>query len=644
MRNQWRLLLLRCNPRSQFHVPQFQVHSTPISRSISSLLHSPSPQMPVFQNPNFRCYSSSELAVEHKDSDQVVAVIDIFSKQLGNNDEIKLELERNSIVISHDLVVNVLSNPSTHFDVAKRFFDWVSEVESERLSSKSYNWMLGTFGANGFAKEFWELVGDMKRKGYGVSKGAYVRALEKFEKEGMGSDVEKLKELFASGSIDNSVEKLSSRICKVIRQEVWGDDVEKRLRELNVAFSSELIGMVLKNLETEPNKALIFFRWLEESGLFKHDARTYNALARVLGREDSVEKFWRVVDEMKEAGCEMEIDTYIEVLGQFIKSKIMKDAVDLYEFAMGGVIKRPLQECTFLLRKITVSKELDMDLFSRVVRIYKESGNTLTNSTLDAVLKSLTSVGKFGECNKVLKAMEEGGLLPSGNLQSKIAFQLSSHGKKDEASKFMENIEESGSTPDHKTWESLVEGYYVAGDLDKAYEFFQKMIEKEGVSSAGYALELLVTACCLKNRALKVFKLLSDMVNERGLKPWHTTYKELTSKLLAQGRFKEALSLIGLMKSQGYPPLLDQFIEYISKNGTADDAVEFLKEMTVKRFPSKSVFLRVFEAYFKAGRHNEAQDFLSKCPRYIRNHADVLNMFCDVKSSVESVADTAVAV
>ncbi|CAK9185948.1 unnamed protein product [Ilex paraguariensis] len=140
------------------------------------------------------------------------------------------------------------------------------------------------------------------------------------------------------------------------------------------------------------------------------------------------------------------------------------------------------------------------------------------------------------------------------------------------------------------------------------------MVDKEGASYAGYVLELLVNAYCRKNWAMDACKLLSDVVNEKELKPRHSTYKLLLSKLLVQGRFKEALNLLVLMKSQGYPTFLDPFIEYISKTGTTDDADKLLKTMTVKSFPATSVFLRAFEAYFKAGRHNEAQDFLLRCP------------------------------
>ncbi|KAK3018712.1 hypothetical protein RJ639_005053 [Escallonia herrerae] len=164
------------------------------------------------------------------------------------------------------------------------------------------------------------------------------------------------------------------------------------------------------------------------------------------------------------------------------------------------------------------------------------------------------------------------------------------------------------------------------------------MVDNEGTSCAGYAFEMLVTAYCRKNRVVDVFKLLLDMVNERKLILWHSTYKLLISKLLVHGGLKEALNLVVLMKNIGYPPFLDPFLKYISKTGTADDACMFLKAVSVRNFPSTSVYLCVFEAYFKIGRHNEAHDFLSKCPGYIRNHADVLTLFCPVKSSGEALA------
>ncbi|XP_050381816.1 pentatricopeptide repeat-containing protein At5g15980, mitochondrial-like [Argentina anserina] len=651
MRHPWqRLLLLRSHLRSSPHVLS---HSQVISQSnLHSFSHfhthtlhpklptlpptfdfSPNPRLPISRS------LSSEPEVESKDPDHSV-VAEIFSRPRDEAD-VRKDLELNSVEFGHDYVLSVLKSVESSPDVARRFFDWVLLYEGKGLSSKSYNQMLCVLGVNGNVEEFWEMVDVMKKKkGYGVSRWVYNRVLEKFEKDGLGSDAEKLRGIFALGSVGGS----ARRVSKIVRNEVWSDDTEKQLQGSGVAFCADLVKMVIEELRAEPTKALIFFRWVEEAGLFKHDQETYNAVARVLARKECQDRFWKVVDDMRSNGYELESETYDKGFTGFLKKRpLIEDAVGLYEIAMAGTSKPSSELCTYLLKKIVVGKELDMGLFSRVVRIYTESGNALTNSMLDAVHKSLISVDRSGVCNKVIKVMVEGGLVVSGSLLSKIAFKLGTAGKEDEANDFINIVLEVGTDPSYKAWSSLIEGCCLGGHLEKASDCFQKMLQREGVASvASGCFEFVVDTYCKKGKATDACKFLSDWVSKRQLKPWQTTYKLLISKLLSQGEFRDALHILGLMKNDGYPPFIDPFIKHVSKYGTGDDAIAFLKTMASKEFPSTIVFLRVFEAYFKAGRRSEAQDFLSTCPGYIRNHADVLNLFCPDKSG-EGAAPNVVA-
>nr|XP_043615113.1 pentatricopeptide repeat-containing protein At3g02490, mitochondrial-like [Erigeron canadensis] len=639
MRNQWRLLvhLQRSkSPLSILHYKKVQSLSNIYIKNHTTF-NSHTPRF-HFQYP--RLYSSLSLSLEKNTNQSYDELIELYSDPNKTNEEIMLELQskNNPLIVNDDYVNGLFKNRGTEPGSGKAFYDWVMGKGNGDLGSNSFNRLLGMLGGNGLVSEFWELVEVMKRKGYGVKKGASDRAMARFEKDGLDGDVERLKGLFEFGSGDGSVERVGSRVCKVIREGPWGDDVEMKLREMGVVFSGVLVKMVLENIGADVNKALIFFRWVQESGLYKHDEKTYNAMARVMAKEDYLEKFWRLVEEeMWDAGFDMEEDTYVGVLSWFVSKKMLDDAVYLYEFAMRGYVKPSVQDCTFLLRKIVTSDELDMKLFSNVLRAYKEGGNVWTNSVLDTVLKALTSVGRYGECNKILRAMEEFGFYPDEKLQGKIGFQLSKDGKTEEAAQFLDFMETSGIISSYKTWGSLIDGYCISGHLDKACDCFQKLIKNEGISCAGYALETLTNAYCSKGRAVEAYKLLSEVVVGKDVKPWHTTYKLLIRNLLAQGLFEEATNLFTPMKAHGYPPYLDPFVKYVTKSGTTDDTVMFLKAMTVKKVPSTAVYVRVFRAYLKAGRHSEAQEFLSKCPRFIRNNVDVLNLF----SSMKPVKDTA---
>lgn len=585
---------------------------------------------------------SSEPAIKEKPSADAI-VIEIFSR-LSGEDEIRKELESSDIVISQDLALKILRKLESNPDVAKRFFQWITEASPGELTSKNYNMMLRILGGNGLVDEFWGLVDAMKKKGHGLSANVRDKVGEKFEKDGRENDLVKLRKLFASDVLDNSAEKVCVRVCKIVMKEEWGDDVEKRVRDLNVEFQSDLVKMIVESLDVEPRKALLFFRWIDESGLFKHDEKTYNAMARVLGKEKFLDRFQNIIGEIRGAGYEVEIETYVRVSTRFCQTKLIKEAVDLFEIAMAGSSSnKPTPHCfCLLLKKIVTAKILDMDLFSRAVKAYTTNGKVLTDAMLKSVLKSLRSVDRVVHSNEVLIAMNKGGYVPSSDLQSMIASGLSRKGKKDEADELVDFMEASGNDLDDKAMASLVEGYCDSGKLEEAIVSFEKMVGKPGVTYADYAFEKLVLAFCNKNQTRDAYKLLSAQVKQNQLKPRQSTYKILvrnllTKKIARDGGFEAALSLLPIMKDHGFPPFIDPFMNYFSTTGKSTEALGFLKAMTSKKFPSISVVLRVFETMMKSARHSEAQDLLSLCPNYIRNNPDVLELFNSMKPNESAV-------
>ncbi|ESQ41581.1 hypothetical protein EUTSA_v10012887mg [Eutrema salsugineum] len=659
---QWRLMLLRSYGRSHLAYPspysQFQV-TTIATRSFSCFLHLPSGIGALQQSEELRSLRSrirssagmlesvgrsfsSEPVIEEKPTAEGI-VIDIFSRFSGE-DELRKELESSKIVISQDSALKILRRLESNPDVARRFFQWITKAFPGELTSKNYNMMLRILGGNGLVDEFWGLVDAMKKKGHGLSANVRDKVGEKFQKDGLESDLVRLKKLFPSDCLDNSAESVCDRVCKIVKEEEWSDDVEKRLRDLNVEFQSDLVKMIVESLGVEPRKALLFFRWIDESGLFKHDEKTYNAIAKVLGKENFLDRFQNIVIEMKSAGYEVELETYVRVSTRFCQSKLIKEAVDLFEIAMAGSSSnKPTPHCfCLLLKKIVTAKNLDMGLFSRPVEAYTINGKVLTDAMLKSVLKSLISVDRVAQSNEVLKAMEKGGYLPSSDLQSVIASVLSRKGKKDEAEELVDFMEAFGNNLDDKAMASLVEGYCDSGEIEEALVSFDKMVGKAGVSYADYAFEKLALAYCNKNQARDACKLLTAQVKQNQLKPRHSTYKLLvrnllTKKIARDGGFEEALNLLPLMKDHGFPPFLEPFMNYFSKTGTSTEALGFLKAMTSKNFPSTKLVLSVFETMMKSARHSEAQDLLSTCPSYIRNHSDVLELFNSMKPNESAV-------
>ena len=135
----------------------------------------------------------------------------------------------------------------------------------------------------------------------------------------------------------------------------------------------------------------MFFRWVEGNPSFEIDGRVSNEIARVLGREDCINDFLKILHTMRITGFEIEKETYVKVFNRFYKHKMISTAVELYEFAIEASKNLSYHDFIFLLKKIIVSKDLD------TIRIYTSVENYIKGSAFDGVLKSLRSVGRLGE-------------------------------------------------------------------------------------------------------------------------------------------------------------------------------------------------------------------------------------------------------
>jgi len=193
-----------------------------------------------------------------------------------------------------------------------------------------------------------------------ISHDAIINA-RKFEKGGMDGEAVKSRELFDK----DTFERIYSR--KYFKfPTLYQFPYEPYLAKPE--FSSEFVELALQNLENAPNKALIFFRWVEKSGQFKHDERTYTKMAMILQSEYLIDHFWKLVYHMRKAGFKMGENTYLSFHERFILKRMLKDAVKLYEFVMAGPNK--CLGCRNLLSSIVSSNEFDMDLLGLLLLVF----------------------------------------------------------------------------------------------------------------------------------------------------------------------------------------------------------------------------------------------------------------------------------
>ncbi|XP_054820869.1 pentatricopeptide repeat-containing protein At3g48250, chloroplastic isoform X2 [Prosopis cineraria] len=548
------------------------------------------------------------------------------------SDGLERELQKSCPFMTHETVVYILKRLDKNPEKVFSFFNLVNEKNMFTPSSSVYSLLLRILATKQTMKQFWITLRMMKEKGFFIDQETYMTILRTLKMAKMESESVALTHFYNRMMQESAMGNVIAKVVDVIAGSEWTPEVENDLAKLKILVSDNFVLRVLKELRYCPLKAFKFFQWAGKRSDYEHSTVTYNAIARVTARDESIEEFWSIVDEMKSAAHEMDIDTYVKICRNFLKKKMIEDAVKLYELMMDGPYKPSTQDCSMLLKWISRGDPPNLDLVDRVVNKYASTGHILSKSIYDGVHRSLTGAGKFDEAKKIVEVMRNDGYEPDNITYSQFVFGLCKMGRLEEACRVLDDMESCGCIPDIKTWTILIQGHCAANEVEKALLCFARMIEKGGEADADL-LDVLVDGFLNVKKIDGAHNLLLEMIGKCRVSPWQATYKKLIDKLLEVRKFDEALDLLRLMKEHNFPPFSEPFVKYISEVGTVEDAEEFLEVLSVKSYPSFSTYLRIFESFFKEGRHFEAKDLLYKCPPHIRSHHKICELFGSAKSS-----------
>ncbi|XP_030495818.2 pentatricopeptide repeat-containing protein At3g48250, chloroplastic [Cannabis sativa] len=539
--------------------------------------------------------------------------------------ELENELENFNQEWTHGTVIYVLRNLDKDPQKASDFFFWVCENIGFKPNFLIYKLVLRILARKELMKRFWIVLMRMKIAGLYIDEETYSEILLQLRKKNLASDVAFLTQFYNSTTQENAMDGVVKKFVNIIRGSKWSYRVERQLEELNIVYSDSIVVMVLKELRKYPLKVGRFFRWVAQFPGYKHNSVTYSAFAWTLARPDKHKEFWKVIEEMKGMGHEMDIDSYRKISKQFLKHKMMVDAVKLFEYVMDGPYEPSANDCCRLLRTISVSYNPDLNLVYRVLKKLENTEATVSKTIYDWIHRSLASAGRFDEAERIVNVMSNSGFAPDNITYSQVVFGLCKAKRLEEASKMLVEMEESGCTPDNKTWTILIQGHCVAGEIDKALVWLSKMMEKH-LNVDADLLNVLIDGFLSQRKIEAAYTFLIKMMDKLGLRPLQVTYRKLIEKLLQVRRFEEALCLLRLMK-RDYQPYPDPFSDYIAKFGTVEDAVQFLKALTLKDYPSPSAFAHVFRSLHREGKHSEANDLLCKCPHHIQQDFEICRIF-----------------
>ncbi|KAF5178746.1 Pentatricopeptide repeat-containing protein mitochondrial-like [Thalictrum thalictroides] len=210
---------------------------------------------------------------------------------------------------------------------------------------------------------------------------------------------------------------------------------------------------------------------------------------------------------------------------------------------------------------------------------------------------------------------------------------------------FKTAVTKFGIVPNVKSYNLLIRGFCVNGDLSIAYSLFNKMFKREILPDVE-TYRILMQGLCRKSQVNKAFDLLEDMLN-KGYVPDTLSYTTLLNSLCRKKKLREAYKLLCRMKVKGCNPDIVHYNTVIlgfCREHRAPDAVKVIEDMPMNGcIPNLVSYQTLVNGLCNQGMLDEAksylEDMISKgfAPHFSSFHA-LIKGFCNVGKMEEACA------
>nr|GEW48824.1 pentatricopeptide repeat-containing protein At2g37230 [Tanacetum cinerariifolium] len=350
-------------------------------------------------------------------------------------------------------------------------------------------------------------------------------------------------------------EKIESLITRMMSNRAWTTRLQNSIRNLVPLFDHDIVYNVLHSCEKKPDIALQFFRWVERSGLFKHDQETTFKMIEILGNSGKLNHGRCILLDMPKKGLKWNEDLFIVLIDSYGKAGIVQESVKIF-------------------------------------RSMEELGVARSIKSYDVLFKVIMRRGRYMMAKRYFNKMLSEGIVPTRHTYNVMIWGLFLSKRIGIFYRFFEDMKSREITPDVVTYNIIINGFIRSFDTRKAEEFFVEMksknIEPTVVTYTtmikGY-VENMIEDFGIKSivkdadNALKLFEEMKGF----GIKPNAITYSALLPGLCKADKMTDAHNILKEMVHRHIAPLDNSiFLKLISgqcKAGNLEAAADVLKSM-----------------------------------------------------------------
>lgn len=338
-------------------------------------------------------------------------------------------------------------------------------------------------------------------------------------------------------------EKIEDIICRMMANRAWTTRLQNSIRTLVPVFDHNLVYNVLHSARN-PDHALQFFRWVERSGLFKHDRETHYKIIEILGKASKLNHARLILLDMPKKGLTWDEDLFIVLIDSYGKAGIVQESVKIF-------------------------------------RSMEELGVPRTIKSYDTLFKVIMRRGRYMMAKRYFNKMLAESIIPSRHTYNLMIWGFFLSSRVETANRFFEDMKTREISPDVVTYNTMINGFNRVKKIEESEKFFMEM-KARNIEPTVISYTTMIKGYVTANKIDDALKLYEEM-KSFGIKSNSFTYSTLLPGLCEAEKMSEAHTI---MKEMTHRHLLPHdnsiFLQLISgqcKSGNLDLATDALKSM-----------------------------------------------------------------
>lgn len=389
-------------------------------------------------------------------------------------------------------------------------------------------------------------------------------------------DDAKQKQRVPSGKHRNP-EKVEDIIARMMANRAWTTRLQNSIRNLVPHFDQSIVLNVLDSAR-KTEHALQFFRWVERSGLFKHDRETHMKIIERLGRALKLNHARGILMDMPNKGIQFDEDMFVVLIDSYGKNDIVQESVKIFQQM-------------------------------------KELGVERTGKSYDALFKVILRRGRFMMAKRYYNKMLEEGIAPTKHTFNILLWGFFLCQKAETANRFYEDMRSRGIMPDVVTYNTMINGFYRLKKIEEAEKFFVEMKGKN-IAPTVISYTTMIKGYVSMGKVDDALRMFEEM-KSFGIKPNSVTYSTLLPGLCDAMKTSEAETILREMVERHAVPkdnsIFVKLLDCQCKSGNLDAAADVLRSMIRLSIPTEAGHYGVLiETFCKAEAFDRAVKLLDK--------------------------------